>query len=333
MVDTVQNQMAYATPPETRFEDNPAKSDEFKFFGEDGFSFLDFVDVINPLQHIPVVSTAYRSITGDEIDPGSRLAGGTLFGGPIGLAASAFNVVLEHNTGKDTGEHVLAWFEGEEQTPESTPKYADADSAFGAPARNMASFAPFPASEAQALAAGEASLKLAEVQSFIAPDVVQIPTHTPQARGAGSLGAWAPPQNPAHPFPTERSFDQSDALTAVESPQAQALQAAAAPAPTQQVQHPAFQARQSHGDSIAALRAFAQDMKAQQTPPQGQPASLNAQSQETLRLEQAARAAQNAAPAPHPLNTAQLSQTDSSWFATMMSQNMSRFDETGRTEK
>ncbi|MGB6086494.1 MAG: hypothetical protein WBF74_07845, partial [Parvibaculum sp.] len=33
--------------------------------GEFGFS--DFLDVINPLQHIPIVSSIYRELTGDEL--------------------------------------------------------------------------------------------------------------------------------------------------------------------------------------------------------------------------------------------------------------------------
>lgn len=77
-------------------------------FGEDGFTFSDFLDIINPLQHIPIVNTVYRAMTGDKIDPGSRLAGGGLFGGPIGLVASLISGMVEESTGKDPGEHALA---------------------------------------------------------------------------------------------------------------------------------------------------------------------------------------------------------------------------------
>jgi hypothetical protein len=77
-------------------------------FGEDGFTFSDFLDIINPLQHIPIVNTVYRAMTGDKIDPGSRLAGGGLFGGPIGLVASLVSGMVEESTGKDPGEHALA---------------------------------------------------------------------------------------------------------------------------------------------------------------------------------------------------------------------------------
>ncbi len=34
--------------------------DGFQMFGEDGFTFLDFIDIINPLQHIPVIGTIDR---------------------------------------------------------------------------------------------------------------------------------------------------------------------------------------------------------------------------------------------------------------------------------
>lgn len=76
-----------------------------------GFDFLwRLLDIVNPLQHIPVVSTVYRAVTGDEIDSSARLVGGTLFGGPLGLASASFNVLLEETTGQDLGDHALALF-------------------------------------------------------------------------------------------------------------------------------------------------------------------------------------------------------------------------------
>lgn len=93
----------------------------FQAFGADGFTFLDFIDIINPLQHIPLVATLYRSLSGDSIDPGSRIAGGTLFGGPIGAGLAVANVVVEFNTGKDMGDHVVALFEGGPVSPSPQP--------------------------------------------------------------------------------------------------------------------------------------------------------------------------------------------------------------------
>ncbi|MFN4275428.1 MAG: hypothetical protein ACK4FJ_03945 [Ferrovibrio sp.] len=77
-------------------------------FGSGGFKFADFLDIINPLQHIPIVSTIYRAITGDQIEAGSRMAGGALFGGPIGLAVSVVSAMVNESTGKDPGEHAMA---------------------------------------------------------------------------------------------------------------------------------------------------------------------------------------------------------------------------------
>ena len=54
---------------------SPLGGNEILLFGDDGFTFLDFLDIINPLQHIPVVSTIYRDLTGDTLDYGSRVAG------------------------------------------------------------------------------------------------------------------------------------------------------------------------------------------------------------------------------------------------------------------
>lgn len=65
------------------------------------FSFFDMLDVINPLQHIPILSSAYRAVTGDETSPTAQLAGGVLFGGPIGglisLASAVFGELFGEN--------------------------------------------------------------------------------------------------------------------------------------------------------------------------------------------------------------------------------------------
>ncbi len=73
-----------------------------------GFTFHDFLNIINPLQHIPVVSTIYREITGDTLKPISNILGGALFGGVIGLASSAVDAIVQETTGKDIGAHIMA---------------------------------------------------------------------------------------------------------------------------------------------------------------------------------------------------------------------------------
>ena len=115
--------VAHGGPPQISFagwQEEPAKPIEPgpAIWGEDGFTFDDFLDLINPLQHIPVVSTFYREITGDSIAPGPRVLGAALFsGGPIGAAVSAavalIDVAMESETGKDIGGHVMALFDGD----------------------------------------------------------------------------------------------------------------------------------------------------------------------------------------------------------------------------
>ena len=89
-------------------------------FGDDGFSFGDVVDTINPLHHIPVVGTLYRDLSQDEIANGPRILGGGLIGGVLGsglgLLGSVANVVVKELSGKDVGEHVLSWFKDEDVT-------------------------------------------------------------------------------------------------------------------------------------------------------------------------------------------------------------------------
>src|ERR1700760_1477382 len=62
-------------------------------------SFSDFLSAINPLQHIPVVGSIYRAITGDVPAPAARVLGATLIGGPVGLVLSAANAIYEQDTG------------------------------------------------------------------------------------------------------------------------------------------------------------------------------------------------------------------------------------------
>jgi len=74
----------------------------------EGPSFKDFIDTINPLQHIPVVATIYREITGDRPGAVARLAGGALYGGPVGLFTEVIDCAIDDNTGKDIGDTMLA---------------------------------------------------------------------------------------------------------------------------------------------------------------------------------------------------------------------------------
>lgn len=67
------------------------------FWGKDGFGFDDLIDMVNPLQHIPVLSNFYRALTGDDIGVGPRLIGAAAIGGPLGFATAAVGAMIEHD--------------------------------------------------------------------------------------------------------------------------------------------------------------------------------------------------------------------------------------------
>ena len=97
-----------AGPPALDGQTTGDEDEPFSLWGSDGFTFGDIFDIINPLQHIPIVSTLYRAITGDDIAAAPKVAGGVLFGGVIGLVVSIIDTAIEQITGRDTGEHLLA---------------------------------------------------------------------------------------------------------------------------------------------------------------------------------------------------------------------------------
>ena len=56
---------------------------------KEGIALGDSLDIINPLQHIPIVSLIYRMTTEDDIGIGLRLLGCALFGGPLASSSPA----------------------------------------------------------------------------------------------------------------------------------------------------------------------------------------------------------------------------------------------------
>lgn len=112
-----------------------SSADDGGFAGD--FSFHDLLSIVNPLQHLPVVSTIYRAVTGDTINPLERIAGDTLYGGLWGFVSSVANVAFQEITGKDFGDTALALLEGdyEDQTTDVAANTA-APSATPAPTGN-----------------------------------------------------------------------------------------------------------------------------------------------------------------------------------------------------
>jgi hypothetical protein len=118
------------------------------FWAGRSFSFHDVLDAINPLQHLPIVATLYRHMTGDKIGNAARVVGDTLYGGPIGLAMSLVNVLEVEKTGTDLGDHVLAMVEGDKSKPTKTAAPAATMLAATSPQQPASSAAPGSATPA-----------------------------------------------------------------------------------------------------------------------------------------------------------------------------------------
>lgn len=119
---------ANATKPDTAKPDTATASSDSMWH----VSFDDVLDVVNPLQHLPIVGTVYRALTHDQIKTPEKIAGDTLYGGVMGLASSVADFAFEKATGHNFGDTVLALFTGHYSDEEPTA-VASADKAKVAP--------------------------------------------------------------------------------------------------------------------------------------------------------------------------------------------------------
>jgi hypothetical protein len=181
------------SPPAGESDDTARK----RAWKGDEFSFRDVLDIVNPLQHLPIVSSLYRWITGDSIGALPRMIGDGLYGGPIGFVTGLFNAVVKQESGKDLGEHVIALLDGEGSAPASDPKTiaaADAQPGSGA--------APTPdAARGQDAAPGAAAAP-APVAAPVAPI------------SAPATGAASPPAPRLAPLTARIGLPPSPALPA-----------------------------------------------------------------------------------------------------------------------
>jgi len=89
-----------------------------------GLSFGDLLDTVTPLPHVPVASEIYRHLAGDRIGPEARVAGGLLYGGPIGAVASVFSLAVTGNNEEGVGDRLFASIAGSEPAAEAEPVIA-----------------------------------------------------------------------------------------------------------------------------------------------------------------------------------------------------------------
>lgn len=96
---------APAAPPAAPSSEHLGRS----MWSHGSFSFKDLLDIVNPLQHLPIIGSIYRYLTGDEPAVGTRVIGDALYGGPIGFGVSVVtNALLTDESGQDLGERLLA---------------------------------------------------------------------------------------------------------------------------------------------------------------------------------------------------------------------------------
>ena len=97
MVSGQNDRMAGSVPvweSASSFAENLA--DAGKTGSEDkSFGIADIIDIVNPLQHIPIVSNLYQSATHDTMGSIAKIVGGGLFGGPVGALISAGMVAFD----------------------------------------------------------------------------------------------------------------------------------------------------------------------------------------------------------------------------------------------
>lgn len=171
---------------------------------KNSMSFGDLIDTVNPLQHIPVVSSIYRELTGDSISNQARIAGGTLYGGPIGFVVSMIDSAIDQVTGDDFGGHIMAGLFGNDgPAPEvGTTKLAAAGSTADASALITGSIAASspalplsaaakPAAKAQVTAAINTPGSPVPSGSNMPPQ--PMPQLSPEAFNA-LIGSFADPQ-------------------------------------------------------------------------------------------------------------------------------------------
>jgi hypothetical protein len=97
-------------------------------------SFADLIDILNPLQHIPLLSSFYRALTGDQIEPAAQIMGATLYGGPVGLLAATNLALIQEVAGESSPDMLAAALIGANR-PDGPEKSSPVDGAQSADAR------------------------------------------------------------------------------------------------------------------------------------------------------------------------------------------------------
>ena len=95
------------------------------FFGPDRqFGWDDFADLVNPLQHVPLVSIAYRAISGDKIYGAASLIDVAF--GPLSGMGTVFQLAYQSTTGQSLEDQAVAAVFGPRANEDTASLYTTA---------------------------------------------------------------------------------------------------------------------------------------------------------------------------------------------------------------
>lgn len=141
------------------------------------FGFADLLDVINPLQHVPLLGSVYREVTGDQIGAPARVLGDMLYGGPVGLAFGVVDMLFAEIAGQSPSDTLVAALFGEAETPD--PALAESPAKAGESPGKPGPAEPLSGKAAlQALLADLRSLG----QNAALPEAASLKSGEPQSR-------------------------------------------------------------------------------------------------------------------------------------------------------
>ncbi len=167
---------ANAIPPAQNPTGASAHSHSLSLWSHGSFGFKDLLDIINPLQHLPVIGSVYRYLTGDEPSGGARIVGDAIYGGPIGFGVGVVSTMLTDGDGRDLGERALAAVFGpRDESPAAT---AVAQAPISRQQARIVQPAIGAAQAGQALPGGPTALATQLYRSPPAPATAPAPTPT-----------------------------------------------------------------------------------------------------------------------------------------------------------
>ena len=272
------------------------------FWGHDGpMTFGDFIDLINPLQHIPVVSTIYRAITGDEIGAGARAIGGLIYGGPAGMLTAGLTSLFEEASGGTVVSHVASLID--DLTGDGPPAAASAENPDDVRSAQQQAALP-PQSPTAGPAAGPAATPVAALPQILAQTLAQT-----MPAGVSAAGANRIAYNPMAALGVPQAIPAAPAAQSPATAQAQPVaggQAAALPARPVGLQFASAAPAQAPVFPAHPGRMPARAASPSQAPVQSVRANAAVEQAQQLRADRmlarwaAQQAALQAAPAPSP---------------------------------